>query len=89
MLLGVIPMFFFFFEILRSFGEKSKMSKVGNRAPMPQRREPTPRRRPTPLCGKPRRGEAEGPKWYPLGTPRLRPTLQRSSAMSRRSYSSQ
>ena len=60
MLLGVIPMFSF--EILRIFGEKAQMSKAGNQAPTPQRREPTLRRRLTPQHGMPRCGQAEGPK---------------------------
>ena len=48
-----------------------KLEKSGHYwAPTPQRREPTPRRRPMPRCGIPRRDEAEVPKWHPSGTPR-------------------
>ena len=71
MLLEVILMFCF--EILRIFEEKSqKMSKLETWAqwtPTPQRREPTPWRRPMPQRGMPRRSEAEVPKWHPSNTP--------------------
>ena len=43
-----------------------------NWAPTPQRREPTPRRRPMPRRGIPRRGEAEVQKLHPSGTLRRR-----------------
>ena len=90
MLLGVIPMFCF--ETLRIFGEKSLKSKAGNlgyQAPTPQRREPTPWRRPTPRRGMPLHGEAKLPKWHPLGTPRCSSATQRRRPTPRRSYYSQ
>ena len=71
MLLGVIPMFCF--EILGIFGENRKSAKKkiwAHWAPTPQRREPTPWRRPTLQRGMPSRGEAEVPIWNPSGTPR-------------------
>ena len=52
MLLGVIPMFCF--RILRILEKNRKSAKTGKfghyRAPMPLRREPTPRHRSTPRC---------------------------------------
>ena len=60
----------FCFWILRNFGGNRKRRKTGkilaNRAPTLQRREPTPRRRPTPRHGNPRHGEAGEPKLAPL-----------------------
>ena len=61
MLLGVIPMFFFFrfWGFLEKIAKRRKIGKSGeNRAPMSQRREPTLRRRLKPRRGipSPRRG---------------------------------
>ena len=72
MLLGVIPMFCF--EFLRIFREKSQKSKRENlgkhgllrRSVGNPRRSVALRR----SVGCPHRGEAEVPKWHPLGTPR-------------------
>ena len=57
--------------ILRIFGgnhKKRKTRKSGkNRAPMPQLREPTPRRRPTLRHGIPSPRQGQGAKMAPLG----------------------
>ena len=69
MLLGVIPMFCF--EFLRIFGEKLQKLKGGKsgqtQAPMPQRREPTPRRSPTPQHERPSSWRGRGAKIAALG----------------------
>ena len=66
MLLGVIPLFCF--GILEKNRKRAKTRKSGHyRAPMPQRREPTPRRRPTPMCGIPSPRQGRGAKMAPLG----------------------
>ena len=57
------------FKFLRIFGEKLqkwKLEKIWAKlAPTPQRKEPTPQRRPNLQHGMPHRNEAEGPKWHP------------------------
>ena len=60
MLLGVIIMFCF--EILMILEKNRKIAKLEIWAYW----APTPRHRPTPLSGLPRRGEAKGPKMAPL-----------------------
>ena len=80
------------FGILRIFGKKSQRSKLeiwAYRAPTPQHREPTSRRRPKPRRGMPHREEVKVPKWHPSGTlRRSKATPQRSSVMPRCSYCS-
>ena len=86
----MIPMICF--GILRIFRETSQNTKNWKiwayRAPTPQRREPTPRHRPTPRIGIPCLGEAEVPKLHPSGrrrpTPRRRPKPRRRPTPRRR-----
>ena len=86
MLVGVIPMFFFldFEDLWRKSQKGGKLENLGIIGLL--------------RCsvGNPRYGEAEVPKWHPLGTSRLskatsrqRLASQRSSATPRRSYYSQ
>ena len=56
MLLGVIPMFFFFFEILSDFGENRKRGKLEKSGQFGFLRR---------SVGCLRRGEAGVPKWHP------------------------
>ena len=69
MLLGVIPMFCFGFW--GDFGENRKKEENykiwAKRAPMPQCREPTPQRRPTPRRGIPSPWRGRGAKMALLG----------------------